>query len=321
MIGALLLVVGTFLVTAPWGDRFIALLQRLGVGKQIRVDGPTSHEVKRGTPTMGGILFLAPVLIVGGALAVGRPRLWAPIAVTAVFAALGAVDDIRGLRDVKGVGWLARFKFPWQVLLSLVSAVVLYYAGAPRWVSLPFVQSPFYIGLGFIPLAAFVILCTVNAVNFTDGLDGLAGGTTAMAFAAYGLITLTAMGADTSVALLCAVFVGGILAFLWFNTYPARVFMGDIGSLGLGAGLASVALMTEHWVLLPLVGAIFVAEVVSVVLQIAYFKYTHGRRLFRMAPLHHHLELTGWAETQITFRFWLVGAALAMAGVALAVMR
>ena len=318
MTGALALAIATFVATVPWGRGLILWLQGHGIGKQIRVDGPQSHEVKRGTPTMGGILFLGPVLIFGSILAWRTPRLWGPLAVTLMFAVLGAVDDVRGLKDRQGVGWLARWKFPWQVLLGLAGAALLYLAGAPRVVAVPFTRSTIGLGLGYIPVAAFVIVATANAVNFNDGLDGLAGGTTAAAFAAFGIIALTSHQPDPELALLCGVFVGGILAFLWYNVHPARLFMGDLGALALGAGLASVALLSGQWLLLPLVGALFVLEVVSVILQVGYFKITHGRRIFRMAPLHCHFEMCGWPETHIVLRAWIVAIVLGLLGVALA---
>ncbi len=321
MSAVLLMAVGTFLVTLPWGGPLINWLQAHGIGKQIRVDGPRSHEVKRGTPTMGGILFVAPVLLLGALLALRTPSLWAPLGITALFAVLGAIDDWRGLHDITGVGWLARWKFPWQAALGLLSGLALWFAGAPRSVYVPFVSKPIYLGLWLIPAAAFVIVAMANAVNFNDGLDGLASGTSALAFAAYAAIALLSPRNDTPLAALCAAFVGALLAFLWYNVHPAHVIMGDLGSLALGAGLAAVGLMTDEWLLLPVIGAVFVAEMVSVILQVGYFKWSHGRRIFRMTPLHHHFELSGWPETRIVFRAWLLAAVLAMIGVALAMAR
>lgn len=321
MIAVLLVAAGTFVATVPWGVHLIDWLRAHGVGKQIRVDGPRGHGIKRGTPTMGGVLFLAPVLVLGGLLALRDPRLWAPIAATMAFAGLGAFDDIQGLRDRQGVGWLARFKFPWQVGVSVAAAVGLYLAGAPRTVALPVVGLSFPIGLAYVPAAAFVVVSMANAVNFNDGLDGLAGGTTALAFTAFGLIAFTGPRRDINLALLCAVFVGALAAFLWYNVHPARLFMGDTGALALGAGLASVALLTEHWLLLPVVGAILVLEVFSVILQVGYFKLTGGRRIFRMSPLHCHFELSGWPETRIVVGSWFIAAVLGLLGVVLAAMR
>lgn len=321
MISALLMVAGTFVATVPWGQHLIALLRGEGVGKQIRADGPQSHEVKRGTPTMGGILIVVPVLLIGGLVAVREIRLWVPIAVTLVFAGLGAVDDVRGLRDEEGVGWLARYKLPWQLALATPAALALYVAGAPQTVRIPVLGASVALGPYYVPMAALIIAGMANAVNFTDGLDGQAGATAALAFAAYGLIALSTAIYDVGLALLCAVFVGAILAFLWYNVHPARMFMGDTGALALGAGLAAVALLTEYWLLLPVIGVVFVAELFSVVLQVAYFKLTHGQRIFRMTPLHHHFELQGWPETQITLRFCIAAAVAAMLGVVLAAVR
>ena len=321
MIAALLLASGTFVATVPWGEYLISWLQRHGFVKQIRADGPSAHEAKRGTPTMGGILMLVPALLIGGVMALDAPRLWAPIAVTAVFAVLGGVDDVRGLRDRAGVGWLARFKFPWQVALALAGGYLLYAFGAPRTVIVPVLGDTIHLGIAYVPLAALVIVSTVNAVNLHDGLDGMAGGTVAMAYVAYALIALGAGGRDLGLALFCAVFIGGILAFLWYNVHPARVFMGDLGALGLGAGLASVALLTEYWLLLPLIGLVFALEAVADILQVSYFKLTHGKRIFRMAPLHCHFELCGWPETRIVLRAWILAAITAALGVVLAMVR
>jgi phospho-N-acetylmuramoyl-pentapeptide-transferase len=321
VISALLMVAGTFVATVPWGQHLIALLRGEGIGKQIRADGPQTHEVKRGTPTMGGILIVVPVLLIGGLVAVREVRLWVPIAVTLVFAGLGAVDDVRGLRDEEGVGWLARYKLPWQLALATPAALALYVAGAPQTVKIPVLGASVAIGLYYVPVAALIIAGMANAVNFTDGLDGQAGGTAALAFAAYGLIALSTAVYDVGLALLCAVFVGAILAFLWYNVHPARMFMGDTGALALGAGLAAVALLTEYWLLLLVIGVVFVAELLSVVLQVVYFKLTHGQRIFRMTPLHHHFELEGWPETQITLRFCIAAAVAAMLGVVLAAVR
>ncbi len=321
MIAALLLASGTFLATVPWGEYLISWLQGHGFGKQIRADGPSGHETKRGTPTMGGILILVPVLLIGGVMARNAARLWAPLAVTAIFAALGAVDDVRGLKDRAGVGWLARFKFPWQVALALVGAWLLYRSGAPTTAIIPVLGRTIDLGAAYVPVAAFVIVSTVNAVNLHDGLDGMAGGTVAMSFVAFALIALGAGPRNVDLALLCAVFIGAIMAFLWYNVHPARVFMGDLGALGLGAGLASVALLTGYWLLLPVVGLVLVLEVVADILQVAYFKLTRGRRIFRMAPLHCHFELCGWPETRIVLRAWILTAVTVALGVVLAMVK
>ncbi len=321
MIAVLFLAAGTFLVTVPWGGPLISWLEAHGVGKQIRVDGPPGHEAKRGTPTMGGALILAPLLILGGLVSLRDTRIWSVLAATMLFGALGGVDDLRGLSDEKGVGWLARYKLPWQAALGLLAALGLYWAGAPREMYLPLLHSTLNLGLWFIPIGAFIIVAMANGVNFNDGLDGLAGGTSALAFAAYAAILLMSLEADVPLALLCAVFVGAILAFLWYNVHPARVIMGDLGALALGAGLASVALLSGQWLVLPLVGGVYTLEVLSVVLQVGYFKLTHGRRIFRMSPLHCHFEVCGMPETRIVLRTWILAGVLATLGLALAVAR
>jgi len=207
--------------------------------------------------------------------------------------------------------------------LALIITTVMYvlkiqFAG---YVGVPTVEEPIELGWIWIPLAAFIILSSANAVNVADGLDGLAGILAASAFAAYGIIAL--LQGQEFLVQFCFVVVGACFAFLWYNAHPAQMFMGDTGSLALGATLATVALMTGQWLLLPIVALVPVAETVSVILQVSYFKFTRrrygqGRRLFKMTPLHHHFELLGWSETQVVWRFWLVGLLAAMGGVALA---
>ena len=211
---------------------------------------------------------------------------------------------------------LARYKFLWQTIFAAITALALHFALDLRSVALPGVPEKIDIGLWYVPIAMFIIVGTSNAVNLTDGLDALAGSLAAVAFAAYGVIAFL-QGQVWLVAFDFTV-VGAIFAFLWYNAYPAELFMGDTGSLSLGATLAVVALMTGQWLLLPVVGFMFVAEALSVILQVGYFKLTGGKRLFKMSPLHHHFELLGWSETQVTQRFWLVGILTAMLGIALA---
>jgi phospho-N-acetylmuramoyl-pentapeptide-transferase len=313
----------SFLVAVIWGAPLISLLRRWRIGKQIRIDGPTSHQVKMGTPTMGGLMVLVPVLVITGVLNVanllgltliGRSIL-VPMSVMAAYGVLGALDDLTGVRRVP-TGMLARHKFLWQALFAAITAFVLHFALDLRSVAVPGIPEKIDIGMWYVPVAMFVIIGTSNSVNLTDGLDGLAGSLATLAFAAYGVIAFQ-QGQTWLVAFDFTV-VGGILAFLWYNAYPAQLFMGDTGSLAVGATLGVVALMTGQWLLLPIVGLVFIAEALSVILQVAYFKLSGGRRLFKMSPLHHHFELQGWSETQVTQRFWLVGILMAMLGVALA---
>jgi phospho-N-acetylmuramoyl-pentapeptide-transferase len=227
------------------------------------------------------------------------------------FGVLGVLDDLKGLRDTAGVGWLARSKFPWQWVVGGALALFVYLGGAAGSLWLPWASQRLDLGLAFIPLGALLLVGWVNATNLADGLDGLAGGMSAMVLGA--LAALALMQGHAAVAWWTAAVAGGTLAFLWYNVNPARVFMGDVGAEGLGAAMAMVALVTGHALLLVIAGLVFVAVALSVLIQVSWFKYTRrrygeGRRVFRMTPLHHHFEQLGWAEVQITQRFWLVTA-------------
>lgn len=306
----------SFLIALVGGRPLIALLARLGVGKQIRGEGPPSHARKEGTPTMGGLLIFLPVFIVTVPLnLIDRLSIALPLATMVSSGVLGALDDLMNLSGGSRSGIRARFKFLWLLLIAAVAAYVLHYLLLAQSIYIPF-TGKFDLGSWYLPIAVLAILGTANAVNLADGLDTLAGGTAALAFATYGIIAF--LQEQMFLVTFCFTVAGAALGFLWFNAHPAQLFMGDTGSLALGATLAVVALMTGHWLLLPVVGIVFVIEAGSVVLQVAYFKLSGGKRLFLMSPLHHHLELLGWRETQITMRFWLVGMLASMIGVALA---
>jgi phospho-N-acetylmuramoyl-pentapeptide-transferase len=316
----------SFLLTVIWGGPLLRILRTLKVGELIRVEGPQRHFTKLGTPTMGGVLIILPVLLLTlllnaasltGFTVLGRSVLL-PLAVMMLFAGLGAVDDWEKLRGRKrrGEGMRIRTKFILQVVLALVTAFGLRYVLDVPELFFPGRPTEISLGIWYIPVATFIIVSTSNAVNFTDGLDGLAGLISATAFAAYGAIAL--LQEQWFLARFCFTIVGAIFGFLWFNVHPAQLFMGDTGSLPLGATLAVVALMTGQWFLLPLIIIVPVSEAMSVVIQTSYFRWTGGRRVFKMTPLHHHFELTGWSETQIVQRFWLISLLAAMLGVALA---
>lgn len=320
--------VTAFLLTVIWGGPFIELLRRYKIGKQIRVDGPQTHFRKMGTPTMGGLLVVVPVLGITAVLNIvnlvrpvlGRSVLL-PLGILVMFATLGAWDDwegLRGKRSGTGEGMLARYKFLYQWVLAGAAAIGLYFFLDVHSVALPGNPNKIDIGVIYIPIAAFIIVAAANSVNFTDGLDGLAGLISATAFAAYGLIAV--LQGQFFLARFCYTLVGTLFAFLWFNAHPAQLFMGDTGSMALGGTLGAVALMTGQWMLLPLIAVIPVSETISVILQIGYFKLTGGKRLFKMAPLHNHFELSGWSETQIVQRFWLLGLLGAMVGIGLALL-
>jgi phospho-N-acetylmuramoyl-pentapeptide-transferase len=268
-------------------------------------------------------MVLIPVLLITGILNIGNllglnligRSILVPMAVMIAFGTLGAVDDLMGVKVIP-TGLLGRHKLLWQIIFALVTALFLQYALDLRSIAIPGVAERIDIGWFYIPIAMFIIVGTSNSMNLTDGLDGLAGSIVAVAFTAYGVIAFL-QGQVWLVAFSFTV-VGAVLAFLWYNAYPAELFMGDTGSLALGATLAVVALMTGQWLILPVVAFVLVAEALSVILQVGYFKLTGGKRLFKMSPLHHHFELLGWSETQVTQRFWLVGILSAMLGIALA---
>jgi len=338
----------SFVFAVVWGSPLIAYLRHHRVGKQIRFDGPSSHQRKTGTPTMGGLMILIPVFLIVlaagfaeilagtsfgqvllGKLGVARAvflgrSILVPLGVMLGFGLMGGLDDWAGTRGYRnGEGLLGRWKFVIQLVLAIIAALVLHF-GPPdlHSVAIPGIAEKIDIGLLWLPIAAFIIIASSNAVNLTDGLDGLAGSIAALCFLCYGIIAY--LQDQGWLLAFCFTMVGAILAFLWYNAYPADLFMGDVGSEALGATLAVVALMTGQWLLLPIISAVFVAETLSVILQVAYFKFTRirygqGRRIFKMTPLHHHFELLGWSETQVTQRFWLMAILAAMLGVALAI--
>ncbi|MCB0070189.1 MAG: phospho-N-acetylmuramoyl-pentapeptide-transferase [Caldilineaceae bacterium] len=324
----------SFFIAVIWGRPLIALLKRYGVGKQIRIEQPDRHQFKTGTPTMGGVLMVVPVLLITGALnvanlvglnAIGQSTLLLFFCLGS-HAILGAIDDWQGIKGIRGrgEGMSARMKSGFQLLFATLIALVLYF-GPPHWdyMGVPGYPDFFRIGPLIIPITVFVIVGMSNAVNLTDGVDSLAGSVASISFACYGLIAF--LQDQVYLVAFCFTLVGAILAFLWYNAHPAQLFMGDTGSLALGATLGLVAIMTGQWLLLPVIGFVFVAETVSVMIQVSYFKltkriYGEGRRVFRMTPLHHHFELLGWSEMQVKERFWLFSVLSGMLGVALALL-
>jgi len=316
----------SFMLAVIWGGPLIRVLRHFKIGKLIRVEGPERHLTKMGTPTMGGVMILLPVLMLTvmlnatsllGLKVLGRSVI-IPLGTMLIFGMLGAIDDWEGIRGARrGLGMRARTKFLFQVIFAVAIAFSLRYLLDVDELYWPGYYQEIKLGAAYIPLAAFVIVGMSNAMNFTDGLDGLAGLIAATCFATYGGIAL--LQDQVFLGRFCFTVVGALFGFLWFNVHPAQLFMGDTGSLALGATLAVVALMTAQWLLLPLIAIIPVSEVLSDILQIVYFRITKGKRIFKMAPLHHHFELLGWSETQVVQRFWLVSLLAAMFGVALAV--
>ncbi len=304
----------SFALAMLWAPSLIRALRVLKFGKQIRREGPSSHQVKAGTPTMGGWLFILTPLVVAFVLLPDRATAAVPLVAMLVFGAAGALDDYVNLKSKEGLGFKVRYKLLWHGLLALALAAWLSRSGQLQLQRLPG-GSAIDLGWFFIPFAALVIFACTASVNEVDGLDGLAGGTSLIALGCY-LGLASAAGLDT-VAGVAAAVGGAVLAFLWHNVHPAKVFMGDTGALALGAGLAVIALQTRWALLLPIVGVVFVVDTASVILQIAYFKLTRGRRLFRMTPIHHGLELGGWPETLVVQRFWIIGILGGALGVAL----
>jgi phospho-N-acetylmuramoyl-pentapeptide-transferase len=316
----------SFMLTVIWGEPLLRILRYLKIGESIRVDGPQRHITKLGTPTLGGVLFILPVLLITilfnaasliGVTVLGR-SIFLPMGTLIVFGLLGSFDDWKKLRGKRSDerGMRARTKFIIQIILGIIISIGLQYVLEVPELFLPWMNRDFFLGIWYVPIATILIVGFSNAVNFTDGLDGLAGLISATCFAAFGMIAL--LQGQTYLARFCFTLVGALFGFLWFNVHPAMLIMGDIGALPLGATLAVVALMTGQWILLPIIAVIPLSEMISVILQVSYFRLTHGKRLFKMAPLHHHFELLGWSETQVVQRFWLIGLLAAIIGAAIA---
>lgn len=323
---ALSLCILSFMLSVIWGGPLIRVLRHFKIGKLIRVEGPERHLMtKMGIPTMGGVMFIIPIALVTvllnaasliGLNVLGRSII-IPVTVMLAYGVLGAIDDWEGIRGPRrGLGMRARTKFIFQVLLAIAIALILKYVLRVPELFWPGYVGPINLGIAFIPIAVFLIVGMSNAVNFTDGLDGLAGLISATAFTAYGGIAL--LQGQVFVARFCFTVTGALFGYLWFNVHPAQLIMGDAGSLSLGAALAVIALMTGRWLLLPIIAIIPVSEALSVTIQILYFRATKGKRFFKMAPIHHHFELLGWSETQVVQRFWLVGLLFAILGFAIA---
>lgn len=312
-----------FAIALAIGPFVIRWLQARSGGKSISDEGPQTHQVKAGTPTMGGIIFLIPIVVLTIATNLAGGDRWSillPLVGAVALGVLGYIDDTGTLigRVQQGLSW--RIKFALLLGFSIGVGVVLYFALDVQSLNLPW-AGKFELGPGYILIAAVTVFATIISVAISDGLDTLTGGTGAIAIAAFGVI---AIGQEQDFIVRFAfTTVGALLGFLWFNAHPAKVFMGDTGAMALGGTLAVLALMTGHWLLLPVIGIVFALEAASDVIQVGWFKWTRrfageGERVFRMAPLHNHFELGGWSEPQIVTRFWLIGIAGAILGVALA---
>ena len=318
----------TSLIIGPYVIRRLSELQ---LGQTVREDGPQSHLSKAGTPTMGGALILIVILVttlLWGDL--GSRHVWVVLAVTMSFGVIGWVDDYLKISRKNSAGLVARWKYFWQSVVGMSAAVFLYSSAqlpAETALIVPFIKSvSIPLGVGFVALSYLMIVGMSNAVNLTDGLDGLAILPTVMVGAALGLIAYVSGNVEFSeylqipyiagageLAVFCGALIGAGLGFLWFNTYPAQVFMGDVGALALGAALGVVAIIVRHEIVLLIMGGLFVLETASVIIQVASFRLT-GKRIFRMAPIHHHFELKGWPEPKVIVRFWIVTLVLVTVG-------
>ncbi|MBU2055126.1 MAG: phospho-N-acetylmuramoyl-pentapeptide-transferase [Proteobacteria bacterium] len=315
-------------VAGPW---LIRKLQDLQIGQTIRTDGPDSHLAKKGTPTMGGILIIFAVTIstlLWANLLVGY--IWIVIMVMVGFGLIGFLDDYRKLTRQNSRGVPGKVRLAAEIAIALFVSVILYIKpGFSAQVTIPFFKTALpNIGWGYVLLSTFIIVGAANAVNLTDGMDGLAIGPAITCFMTYllfayfaGNIKIAAylqipyVAGTGELAVFCGAVVGAGIGFLWYNAYPAQIFMGDVGSLSLGGSLGALAVLTKQEILLAIVGGIFVLETFSVIFQVGWFKISNGKRIFRMAPLHHHFELKGWAEPKVIVRFWIISVLLALVAI------
>jgi phospho-N-acetylmuramoyl-pentapeptide-transferase len=322
-----------FFVSLAAGPWLIGRLRALQIRQSIREEGPQHHQVKAGTPTMGGLLIVGSFVLTTLLWAdLRNPYLWTVLATTLSFSAIGFADDWLKVSRRRNLGLTTRQKLALQVVVGLAAGLAVRavagtasHAGA---LAVPFIKVALPLGLLYLPFVILVLLGASNAVNLTDGLDGLAVGAMAIAAGTYTIfvyvaghsriadyLRIASVSGSGEVSIFTGAVVGAALGFLWFNCHPAQVFMGDVGSLALGGGIGIVAVVAKQELLLVLVGGLFVLEALSVMIQVASYKL-RGKRVFRMAPLHHHFELMGWAETQVVIRFWIIAVVFALAGLA-----
>lgn len=320
--------VTAFLILLIIGPYFIKAMQRFQIGQVVRNDGPESHLVKQGVPTMGGLLIILSIVISTLLWArLDNSLVWLTLFTILFFGGIGAYDDYRKIAKKSSKGLSARGKLLLQVAgASAVGLFIYLHPGFDGHLSIPFFKNIYPdLGVLYIAFAVLVIVGASNAVNLTDGLDGLAAGPTVISAAVYLVFSYLAghivlaeylqipyVAGSGEVSIFCGAIVGGCLGFLWFNAYPAEIFMGDVGSLALGGSLGAVAIIIKQEILLAIVGGIFVMEAMSVIMQVGYFKMTNGKRIFLMAPFHHHFEKKGWHEPKVVVRFWIVSIILGL---------
>ncbi|MDY2734415.1 phospho-N-acetylmuramoyl-pentapeptide-transferase [Intestinibacter sp.] len=303
-----------FLIVIILGPIFIPMLARFKFGQTVRDEGPQSHLAKNGTPTMGGIMMIVAILITGLTRAHISQSLIVGLICIVGFGFVGFLDDFIKIKMKRSLGLKAYQKIILQFALALYVAYYQYSASpSATQLMIPFTDYVINLGILYIPFMMIFIIGTVNAVNLTDGLDGLASGVTLIVSTFFMIFAVSLSNSD--VAILAAATAGACLGFLAFNSYPAKVFMGDTGSMALGGAVVAFATLTNSPLLIVIVGFIYLAEALSVMLQVSYFKLTHGKRIFKMAPLHHHFEQCGWPETRVVFIFWIATVVLCWIGV------
>lgn len=306
-------IISAFVLALAAGPIFIPVLTRMKFGQMVRDDGPQSHLKKTGTPTMGGIIIAVPAAIVALAFSKDKDMLLA-LLITVLFGIIGFIDDYLKIKNRRSLGLRAYQKIILQLLVSIFMAVVA--SGISQVgteVLVPFTGKFIDLGVLYIPFTVCVLISTVNCVNLTDGLDGLAGGTAVVVLGFFSVIALASI--NIGLLVFSGAMIGALLGFLRFNSHPAQVFMGDTGSLALGGSIAALAVITRLSLFILIIGAIYVLEGLSVIIQVAYFKLTEGKRFFKMAPLHHHFELSGWAESKIVSVFIIASIILCLIGI------
>lgn len=308
----LLSIGASFMLAVLFGPLFIPLLRRMKFGQQIRTDGPQSHLKKSGTPTMGGIIILLAVLLAFLKFSDKTDEFWVLLIAALGFGLVGFLDDYIKIVFKRSLGLTAFQKLFGQLLFSVIICVMLHHMGHSTAIDIPGTSTALELSWFYYPFVVIMMFATSNAVNFTDGVDGLLGGTGAIAFTAFTVLALHASEHES--AIFSATMIGALLGFLVFNAHPAKVFMGDSGSLGIGGGMAAVAILTKTEILLVIIGGVFVLEMLSVILQVGSFKL-RGKRIFKMSPIHHHFELSGWSEWKVVTTFWFVGIVFAAIGV------
>ena len=318
-ISVLLLTIAiAFLITVLLSPIFIPFLRRLKFGQSIREEGPQSHIKKTGTPTMGGLMIVFSIIITSLIMSVKTTgavgyELWLLIFVLAGYGLLGFLDDFIKVVMKRNLGLTSKQKMLGQIVIALVFYFILRIQDFPTYIQIPGTSIQWELGWGYAILIIFMLVGASNAVNLTDGLDGLLAGTAAIAFGAFGILAWYGFP-QNNVTIFTLAVVGALLGFLVFNAHPAKVFMGDTGSLALGGAIAAVAILTKLEIILVIIGGVFVIETLSVIIQVISFKTT-GKRIFKMSPLHHHYELLGWSEWRVVTTFWLIGLIFAALGI------